>query len=396
MIKPIRMECDILKAKFYKIESKINDFISFPKLVFIEDNVEFYTSPYFDTLKNKDFFKEYDNLLNEISIELKPYKKRLEQFISTSNLYKYNIIDFLISDLLFKDDLKIKSIDDLFKIILNMNEKELIYSAISKFLLSIIYDDSQSFEEFSSFSFDEDTIYDINKLLKIVNESNLETDVKWTFMLFYNNPVDYIKKYIDIMNEIYPIFIKYYNKFEKNIINIGEDIEKLIKEEGATAVNRLTLSVLDDNILNNTDFLRIIISFTFPNAIAFSESIDFKNINKKSKTNTIIWGTNYKKISDAIMQIKEDDIGNRVDIFKSLGDKTRYEVLRLISQGVHSNKKLAELTNVSTATISYHVNSFVENGILIIKRIDNKLTHVIDYEVMENLIVGFKDDFKLK
>ncbi len=387
-----------MKVKFFKDKSKINDFMNFPRLLFIDDDKSIYSSIFYDELKEKGFIKEYEKLLEKIKTDLNPYQKRFEEFISNSNLYNSDIMDFLVSDLLFREDLNIKSKDDLFNIILSMDERELIHSTVSTLLLNIIYDESRSFKDLSLLTIEEnmETLYDMNKLFKIVNESNLAMDTKWNFMVFYNDPNGYIKRYIDLMNEIYPVFIEYYNLYEDIIISIGNKIENIIKKEGVKAINKLTLSVLDDNILNNTEFLRILISFTLPNTITFSESMDFKNVSKRSITNTIIWGINYEKITNAIIQKKEDDIGNRVDIFKSLGDRTRYEILRLISTGISSNKELAEKTNVSTATISYHVNSFVENGILIIKRIDNKLTHVIDYEVLKKLIIGFKEDFKIK
>jgi DNA-binding transcriptional ArsR family regulator len=103
------------------------------------------------------------------------------------------------------------------------------------------------------------------------------------------------------------------------------------------------------------------------------------------------------KVEDAIRQLKEineNKINERVQIFKNLGDKTRYEVLKLISSGETSTKSIAEALGVSSATISYHINNFLTSKVVKMDKIDNKYVYVVDYELLNRIIEEFKEDLK--
>lgn len=93
-------------------------------------------------------------------------------------------------------------------------------------------------------------------------------------------------------------------------------------------------------------------------------------------------------------EINENKIVERVQIFKNLGDKTRYEVLKLIAEGETSVKNIANQLGVSSATISYHINNFLTSKIIKFDKGKNKLNYVIDYELLEEVIKGLKDDLR--
>jgi DNA-binding transcriptional ArsR family regulator len=100
-----------------------------------------------------------------------------------------------------------------------------------------------------------------------------------------------------------------------------------------------------------------------------------------------------EKSFEKIQELHENKMIQRVKIFKSLGDQTRYETLRLLAQGITSIKDIASQLNVSSATISYHINEFLTSGVVIISRDKNKKAgYIVDYHRIEEVIENLKKD----
>ncbi len=94
-------------------------------------------------------------------------------------------------------------------------------------------------------------------------------------------------------------------------------------------------------------------------------------------------------------EINENKTLERVQIFKNLGDKTRYEVLKLIAAGETSTKVIAKSLGVSSATVSYHLNNFLTSKVIRMDKSNNKFGYIVDYELLEDAIKGgFKKDLK--
>ncbi len=94
-----------------------------------------------------------------------------------------------------------------------------------------------------------------------------------------------------------------------------------------------------------------------------------------------------------LYEIREDKLSERVKIFKALGDKTRYETLKLLANGVTSIKEIAKSLNVSSATISYHINEFLTSGIITLKFENNKKAgYKIDYSKLTEVMNELKVD----
>lgn len=80
-------------------------------------------------------------------------------------------------------------------------------------------------------------------------------------------------------------------------------------------------------------------------------------------------------------------------MFKTLGDETRYDVLRLIASGVTQTKSIASALNVSSATVTYHVNAFLTAGIIQTPK-SKKARYVVNYERLNAYWDKFLEDLK--
>ncbi len=85
----------------------------------------------------------------------------------------------------------------------------------------------------------------------------------------------------------------------------------------------------------------------------------------------------------------DEEFGNyALQAMKLLGDRSKFEILSCIRDGEAYGSKLAKHLNLTTATVSYHMNALVAAGLVEIKRVHNRvyyrtnktaLKEVLDY-----------------
>jgi DNA-binding transcriptional ArsR family regulator len=116
------------------------------------------------------------------------------------------------------------------------------------------------------------------------------------------------------------------------------------------------------------------------------------SISGEGRYNYIAWGLRMEEAFKRIKEINENKISERLKIFKNLGDRTRYEVVRLIASGVTFTKEIAKALGVTSATISYHINNLLQSKIIKIDRTENRYGYVVDHKLLEEIISGLKED----
>lgn len=89
-------------------------------------------------------------------------------------------------------------------------------------------------------------------------------------------------------------------------------------------------------------------------------------------------------------RLKKEDI---VEIGKLLSDKSKVDILELVSQKPCYGKELANALNLSTATISYHVNALLKANFLKAEIISNKVYYSINIERISAKLDGIKRFF---
>jgi len=85
-----------------------------------------------------------------------------------------------------------------------------------------------------------------------------------------------------------------------------------------------------------------------------------------------------------------------VEIGKLLSDKSKLDILELVSQRPCYGKELANALGLSTATISYHVNALLKAGCLKAEVMSNKVYYSIDNEKLSAYMEGIKSFFSPK
>lgn len=364
-----------MNFKFYTIESRIFDFLEFPSLIFARARYE--KSKEEDDLKIP-YFADYLDLLNRVEVKLEPYVKDIEFFYMKNIHGEYDFIGLISSVyMIFGHNSEKEYLD----MLLGLSEKD-----INKSIAYSIISDNENSLDYSEEIMSRAEALSLSKseLIALIKDLPTDAAAKWNLFLTIEEPVKYMKIYVDLMYKILPIFTDFYKQYEEEVGKYGQYLAEFLNEKGTKGLEEKTYSILDSKVINDDDN-RIFISAVLQYAIA---------VMGVGRNSYIAWGLRMEEAFKRIKEVNENKINERVQVFKNLGDKTRYEVVRLIASGETSTKEIAQALGVSSATISYHINNLLQSKIIKIDRAESRYSYVVDHETLEKTINGLMQDLK--
>jgi len=359
-----------MKFKFFPKESKINDFLEFPKLLFDSQSD---LKDLEDDLKeiNSD---EYIEFIKRARLQLQPYEKEIALF------YPKEPSDFsTFSDFMTKANpfFGYENIESYLDFLLSMNEHQIKKSIL--YTLLLMQDISgETISDIDNISTDS------QQIMSYIKDLRIDAGAKWNLFLIIEEPVKYMNKFVDLMQQLLPLFNKIYSSYEEKIITYGRYLEDFLNKNGKKGLADKTYSIFDPDIIEN-ETKEYLVSIINPYTLTIVTS---------TLPQYFIWGLNVEEIFKSIKEKKENKLNDRIQIFKNLGDKTRYEVLKLIASGEYSNKKIATALDVSSATISYHLNALFTAKIIRMEKNNNRIEYVIDKDLLMEAMEDLKKDLE--
>lgn len=366
-----------MEFKFYPIESRIYDFLEFPGLIYVKERYESETREK-DELKVPSF-AEYLDFLGRADMELEPFRKDIEQFYLKNFFGEYNFIDLISkANSLFG----CQSEEQYLEMLLKLSESE-----INRSIAYSIISESENNMEFSEeiMSRAETLCSDKSEIISLIKDLPTEAASKWNLFLIIEEPVKYMRMYVDLMQKVLPIFTELYGSLEEQVRVYGQNLADFLNENGAKGLEEKTYSILDAIVLVSGEN-RIIVSAMIQYAISILSA---------GRHNYIAWGLKMEEAFKRMKEINENKVNERVQVFKNLGDKTRYEVVRMIAAGETSTKEIAQALGVSSATISYHINNLLQSKLIKIDRTESKYGYIVDHKLVEEVIKGLKEDLRI-
>ncbi len=354
-----------MKFEFNKDASRILDYLIFPRLFYFIDDEEHEEDGLKSLIK-----EEFLNYVEELIKNFKPYQALIEKFYQKdiySNIDFIHIVMKAYSPYTYDDEHKyltdLANIDD--------------YSFRTEFMKSLItMDDDVSLEDMDHFLVDE------SQAIKYINNLKIESSSKWNMLLMIQDPKKNLLEFIELMTKLEPYFYSYYQKHEHEVAIVGEALAKKLSISTNETLKALSYHAVNYDF-GDSDSCHLYISATFPYIVRFSDQVPCR----------IVWGLEMEESFKKLHELNEDKMVQRVKVFKALGDKTRYDTIRLIASGISSIKEIATQLDVSSATISYHINEFLTSGIISLnKSKDKKSQYVVDYEKLEYVLDELRVD----
>src|SRR5690554_2533112 len=164
-----------MKFKFYENESKIYDFLQFPKCIYYKEYIRYISGE--ERVYKEVVSDSYKDLMMTITEKLKPYIKEIKTFYS-GWIYEFEFIE-LIMDM--HSILNYQSAIDYLDYLLTLDEYEIKKSMIYSLIASTKENEESHNEETS------DLIISKDKILNFINNLALESDLKWNLFLIIQN-----------------------------------------------------------------------------------------------------------------------------------------------------------------------------------------------------------------
>ncbi len=350
----------------YKIiHGYLQDLFNFPRMIFLRYCEEEETSLRYLALRKDPNYKDE---LESIYYNLESYLTTIKNFYSFDQSFHYDL------SFLLEVAFPIREHDDYdtyFNRIFEHDEKVIREKLIEVMLLS-----DESTNQLSTVSIEEKInrmINNQNQLIDFLKNLHINDDYRWQLLIILNQPQKAIEAFQTFIKTIKPRFDAYY-ELKKEMISLVKKNLTEVFEQGLDTFNALTNYMIPKAYFKQN--LNVIyLSITAPYQLT---------IRQTKNDSYFIFGINMLKGFEFLKALREDELEERTRVFKILSDHTRYQVLKFIASGVSSTKAVAEKLNVSSATISYHINAFVTQGIIVLSS-DKYRKYEVNYDYLQTI-----------
>lgn len=322
--------------------------------------------------------QEYLDLMQQTSQELQPFKDEITKFYHGEFSSEHDFIDLLING---TGILEFENETAYLNNMLKLSDTEIRFHVLTYILLK-----NQSFTNTKEAQIEaQNLLRDFDKLKSIIKNLSVESATKWNLYLIFDEPREYTKRYVKLMKKLLPIFDGLYQPYAQRVKEYGEYLITIFNSEGLNGIERLSNANAKKDVLEGENIDTILTSLIASYTL---------NITIGVKEKYMIWGLKIEEAFSKIREINENKTLERVSVFKNLGDKTRYEVLKLFASGITSTKEIANTLGVTSATISYHINNLAVAKILKIGKTNGKVNYQVDFDFLHEILDGLNEDLR--
>jgi len=220
-------------------------------------------------------------------------------------------------------------------------------------------------------------------LINFLEASDLDAETKWEAIKILNNQETYYNEVAAILAEVIDLLKSKYeneiNELTMGFYNYWSNVQR------SNDILEILAERISWKISEAGSYLIPVIFFPFSLSIAMNA---YESNNKDLIRFGIMLDRRFEFLFERSMTK-----GDIVEIGKLLSDKSKMDILELVSKRPCYGKELANALGLSTATISYHVNALLKAGFLQAEIISNKVYYRIDNEKISVYLEGIKKYF---
>lgn len=216
-------------------------------------------------------------------------------------------------------------------------------------------------------------------LLNCLDDMNITDDMKWKLIKLNTHANETLQILEAILTGVQSIY-RSYAKGIQTFLQIYEDGLKQDYEQGDMLHHFLEENHIQLNDANK--IIYVIPSFSAYNAMILTET------EYCTGHIYIIWGLCITMKSEQRKILDREQICSSL---KLLSDKSKFDILRLLSTQRLYGAQLAKIMKLSTPTISYHLQALLNSGFIRLEKEDNRLY----YQLNQDYVDLFFDEVKI-
>ncbi|WP_160675787.1 winged helix-turn-helix domain-containing protein [Clostridium sp. C8-1-8] len=250
--------------------------------------------------------------------------------------------------------------------IINKSEEE-VKSEVFKNIVNVLED-----AEYDNL---EDLPLKVDKAIEYFSNKNISSEAKWKLIVILNDAKRYIIRLIDTIL----LNIQAYKVSVKNVLTLSDkvvlELKDRIKQDDKYICNLISI---------NMDGLKKIIVYP---AIANQYSVTAKF---HEDGLFIYFGVMFEYMVS--LTSKSKDSKNKVqNILRILSDKSKLEILQLLKQKEHYGIEIAEKLNLTTATVSYHMNNLLLYGFICVEKVENRVYYRLNKDNISEFLKDLEE-----
>ena len=302
--------------------------------------------------------------MRQMSIPLEPYKDKILYYYKDDVLRKFFIN--------VKNTLHYRSFEEYSDDLLSMDEEQ-----IKQQLMTTIV--KQDEEEVSV----EDKVTELlgNQFAFLDFLKNLPIDdtVRWNYFTIMSQPKKFVEDFISLHQTLKPIFEKVYAEYLPILEKSYQEFETTIQEHPTILAEAFSGTKVIEEIDWASDEISVIPTLLLSD-FYFQDS------------EILILGAKSLEVIQHVIQTRLDKQQERINVFKNLGDKTRYQIFCEIAKGTKSVKGIAEQLGITSATVSYHINELVLSNLVVHGWNKKDCKQAIHTELITEVMNGLMED----
>ena len=302
--------------------------------------------------------------MRHMSVPLETYMDKILYF------YKDDVLRMFFINV--KTLLRYRSFDEYVEFLQSMDEvlikKQLMTSIVKQDEEELVVEDKVEELVGNQFAF-----LDFLKYLPI------DDTLRWNYFTIMSQPKKFVEDFISLHQMIKPIFDKVYAEYLPILEKSYTEFEATIREHPTILAEAFTGTKEIEEIYWTSDDISVIPTLLLSDFFFQDSEI-------------LLLGAKSLEVIQHFIQTRLDKQQERINVFKNLGDKTRYQIFCEIAKGTKSVKKIAEQLGITSATVSYHINELVLSNLVVQGWNKKDCLKAIHTELITEVMNGLMED----
>ena len=207
----------------------------------------------------------------------------------------------------------------------------------------------------------------------------IDDTLRWNYFTIMSQPKKFVEDFISLHQTIKPIFDKVYAEYLPILEKSYATFEATIREHPTILAEAFTGTKEIEEIDWTSDDISVIPTLLLSDFFFQDSEI-------------LLLGAKSLEVIQHFIQTRLDKQQERINVFKNLGDKTRYQIFCEIAKGTKSVKKIAEQLGITSATVSYHINELVLSNLVVQGWNKKDCLKAIHTELITEVMNGLMED----
>ena len=207
----------------------------------------------------------------------------------------------------------------------------------------------------------------------------IDDTLRWNYFTIMSQPKKFVEDFISLHQTIKPIFDKVYAEYLLILEKSYATFEATIREHPTILAEAFTGTKEIEEIDWTSDDISVIPTLLLSDFFFQDSEI-------------LLLGAKSLEVIQHFIQTRLDKQQERINVFKNLGDKTRYQIFCEIAKGTKSVKGIAEQLGITSATVSYHINELVLSNLVVQGWNKKDCLKAIHTELITEVMNGLMED----